>query len=171
MLHHFSPANRLSRTKLAADKVPLLHRFVRQHRAQGLRTSAFWWSVLGDTVLKFADGVAHRDRDSVAESVNHRAERARDGAAPAPGPGIPDARHRAVSSPPRPPSAGRSDIRDLARNGSINFLGSAGGAFCTLLLLALLARREGAVTTGLFFRPWPWSAPEPSSATWARPSP
>jgi O-antigen/teichoic acid export membrane protein len=57
-----------------------------------------------------------------------------------------------VRTSPRPPSAGRSDIRDLARNGSINFLGSAGGAFCTLLLLALLARQEGAVATGLFFQ-------------------
>jgi GT2 family glycosyltransferase len=69
VLHHFSPANRLSRTTLAADKVRLLHRFVREHREQGLRTWAFWWSVFGDTVLKLADGLAHGDRDSVAESM------------------------------------------------------------------------------------------------------
>lgn len=68
VVHRLSPQNRLSRTRLAQDRVALLHRFVRENRDRGLRTSAFWWSVLGDVVLKLADGVAHSDRDSVAES-------------------------------------------------------------------------------------------------------
>lgn len=67
VIHHTSAANRLSRTRLAPVKIALLHRFVRENRAHGLRTSAFWWSVLGDALLKFIDGIARRDRDSVAE--------------------------------------------------------------------------------------------------------
>jgi hypothetical protein len=68
VVHRLSPQNRLSRTRLAHDRVALLHRFVRENGDRGMRTSAFWWSVLGDIVLKLADGVAHADRDSVAES-------------------------------------------------------------------------------------------------------
>jgi hypothetical protein len=67
VVHHTSPANRLSRTRLAPVKISLLHRFVRENHAHGLRTAAFWWSVLGDAVLKLADGVRRGDRDSVAE--------------------------------------------------------------------------------------------------------
>jgi GT2 family glycosyltransferase len=68
VIHRLSEQNRLSRTRLATDKIALLHRFVRENHDRGMRTSAFWWSVLGDVVLKLADGVAHADRDSVAES-------------------------------------------------------------------------------------------------------
>jgi GT2 family glycosyltransferase len=67
VLHHFSPANRSSRTSLAPVKIALLHRFVRENRAHGMRVSAFWWAVVGDLVLKLADGALRRDRDSVAE--------------------------------------------------------------------------------------------------------
>lgn len=68
VVHRLSPQNRLSRTRLAHDRVALLHRFVRENKDRGMRTSAFWWSVLGDIVLKLVDGVAHADPDSVAES-------------------------------------------------------------------------------------------------------
>jgi GT2 family glycosyltransferase len=68
VVHRLSPQNRLSRTRLARDRVALLHRFVRENDDRGMRVSAFWWSVLGDIVLKLADGIAHADRDSVAES-------------------------------------------------------------------------------------------------------
>lgn len=68
VLHHFSPQNRLSRTRLAPVKLALLHRFVRENRRHGMRVSAFWLAVLGDMVLKLADGVRHRDSDSVAEA-------------------------------------------------------------------------------------------------------
>lgn len=68
VVHRLSEQNRLSRTRLATDKVALLHRFVRENPDRGMRRTAFWWSVVGDIVLKLADGVAHGDRDSVAES-------------------------------------------------------------------------------------------------------
>jgi hypothetical protein len=68
VLHHFSPQNRLSRTRLAPVKIALLHRFVRENRRRGMRVSAFWLAVLGDMVLKLADGVRHGDSDSVAEA-------------------------------------------------------------------------------------------------------
>ncbi|MGC4110487.1 MAG: glycosyltransferase [Nocardioides sp.] len=68
VVHRLSPQNRLSRTRLARDKVALLHRFVRENRDRGMRVSAFWWSVAGDVALKLLDGIAHADRDSVAES-------------------------------------------------------------------------------------------------------
>lgn len=67
VIHHTSPANRLSRTRLAPIRIELTHRFARENRRHGLRTSAFWWSVLGDVVLKAVDGVLRRDRDSFAE--------------------------------------------------------------------------------------------------------
>ena len=65
--HRFSRANRLSRTRLARDKVALLHRFVHENRAYGLHPAAFWWSVVGDVVLKSIDGLLHGDRDTLAE--------------------------------------------------------------------------------------------------------
>lgn len=68
VVHRLSPANRLSRTRLAYDKVAVLHRFVRENQHQGMRLSAFWFSMLGDIVLKLVDGVTHADRDSLAES-------------------------------------------------------------------------------------------------------
>jgi glycosyltransferase involved in cell wall biosynthesis len=68
VLHHFSPQNRLSRTRLAPVKIALLHRFVRENRAHGMRIGAFWRAVVGDMVLKLADGVRRRDSDSVAEA-------------------------------------------------------------------------------------------------------
>ena len=68
VLHHFSPQNRLSRTRLAPVKIALLHRFVRENGAHGMRVSAFWLAVVGDLVLKMADGVRRRDSDSVAEA-------------------------------------------------------------------------------------------------------
>ncbi len=68
VLHHFSPQNRLSRTRLAPVKIALLHRFVRENRAHGMRVGAFWLAVLGDMVLKLADGTLRRDSDSVAEA-------------------------------------------------------------------------------------------------------
>jgi|tagenome__1003787_1003787.scaffolds.fasta_scaffold20714430_2 glycosyltransferase involved in cell wall biosynthesis len=68
VLHHFSPQNRLSRTRLAPVKIALLHRFVRENTAHGMRVSAFWLAVLGDMALKLADGVRRGDSDSVAEA-------------------------------------------------------------------------------------------------------
>ncbi len=68
VLHSFSETNRLSRNRVAADRVALLHRFVRENRRYGLRLSAFWWSVLGDMALKLLDGIAHADLDSIRES-------------------------------------------------------------------------------------------------------
>ena len=68
VFHRLSPQNRLSRNRLAGDRVVLLHRFVRENHDRGMRTSAFWWSVLGDVVLRTIDGVTHADRDSIAES-------------------------------------------------------------------------------------------------------
>jgi O-antigen/teichoic acid export membrane protein len=46
----------------------------------------------------------------------------------------------------------RSDVRELARSGSITFLGGVGGAVCTFLLLVVLARELGSTPTGLFFQ-------------------
>lgn len=66
--HRLSEQNRLSRTRLAADRIALLHRFVRENPDRGMRRTAFWWSVVGDAMLKLVDGLAHGDRDSVAES-------------------------------------------------------------------------------------------------------
>jgi hypothetical protein len=68
VLHHFSPQNRLSRTRLAPVKIALLHRFVRENTDHGMRVGAFWLAVFGDMVLKLADGVRRRDSDSVAEA-------------------------------------------------------------------------------------------------------
>jgi glycosyltransferase involved in cell wall biosynthesis len=68
VLHHFSPQNRMSRTRLAPVKIALLHRFVRENRAHGMRLGAFWLAVVGDMVLKLADGVRRGDGDSVAEA-------------------------------------------------------------------------------------------------------
>jgi GT2 family glycosyltransferase len=68
VLHHFSAQNRLSRTRLAPVKIELLHRFVRENRRHGMRLRAFWLAVVGDMVLKLADGVLRRDGDSVAEA-------------------------------------------------------------------------------------------------------
>jgi hypothetical protein len=69
VIHHTSPANRLSRTRLQAVKLELLHRFVRENRHHGLRPTAFWWSVVGDLLLKLTDGVVRRDRDMLAEAA------------------------------------------------------------------------------------------------------
>ncbi|MGC4110486.1 MAG: lipopolysaccharide biosynthesis protein [Nocardioides sp.] len=49
-------------------------------------------------------------------------------------------------------SGGRSDVRELARSGSITFLGGVGGAVCTFLLLVVLARILGSAPAGLFFQ-------------------
>lgn len=68
VLHHFSPQNRMSRTRLAPVKIALLHRFVRENRGFGMRVSAFWLAVFGDMLLKLADGVLRRESDSVAEA-------------------------------------------------------------------------------------------------------
>lgn len=68
VLHHFSPQNRLSRTRLAPVKIALLHRFVRENREHGMRLRSFWVAVAGDMVLKLADGVRRGDGDSVAEA-------------------------------------------------------------------------------------------------------
>jgi hypothetical protein len=68
VLHHFSPQNRLSRTRLAPVKIALLHRFVRENGGHGMRVSVFWLAVLGDLVLKLADGVRRGDGDSIAEA-------------------------------------------------------------------------------------------------------
>jgi GT2 family glycosyltransferase len=69
VIHHTSPANRLSRTRLQPLKLELLHRFVRENRRHGLRLSAFWWSVIGDLVLKLVDGTVRRDQDMLAEAA------------------------------------------------------------------------------------------------------
>jgi glycosyltransferase involved in cell wall biosynthesis len=65
--HRFSEENRLSRERLARDKVALFHRFVRENREHGLLLTAFWWSILGDVVLKSIDGLLHADRDTLSE--------------------------------------------------------------------------------------------------------
>ncbi|HEX3932292.1 MAG TPA: lipopolysaccharide biosynthesis protein [Nocardioides sp.] len=54
-------------------------------------------------------------------------------------------------SPSGSPGA-RSDVRELARSGSITFAGGIGGAVCTFLLLVVLARVVGSTSTGLFFQ-------------------
>ena len=48
-------------------------------------------------------------------------------------------------------SSRRSDVRELARGGSIILGGGVGGAVCTFLLLIVLARTSGSIATGLFF--------------------
>ncbi len=62
-----------------------------------------------------------------------------------------------MSSPKRGPQTGhqaspRSDAWELARGGAIALSGGVGGAICTFLLLAVLARLLGSASTGLFFQ-------------------
>jgi GT2 family glycosyltransferase len=68
VIHHFSPQNRHSRHRIAREKVALYHRFVRENADRGLRLPAFWWSVVGEALLKLVDGVSHGDRGLAAES-------------------------------------------------------------------------------------------------------
>ena len=57
-----------------------------------------------------------------------------------------------TSATPSEPAVRRSDVRELARSGSITFVGGIGGAVCSFLLLVVLARTSGSSATGLFFQ-------------------
>lgn len=49
-LHHRAPENRLNSARFGFESTVLLYSWVREHREDGLRLSAFWWSLLGDVL-------------------------------------------------------------------------------------------------------------------------
>lgn len=69
VVHAKSETNRLARTDLFSVKVALLHRWVRENRAHGLRLSSFWLSVAGEAVLRMIDAVVGRRPAYAKESV------------------------------------------------------------------------------------------------------
>jgi GT2 family glycosyltransferase len=69
IFHHRSELNRKSRRELARQRTVTIHRWVLARPELGFRRVPFWWSVLGDFLLRATYGVAKRDRDMLAESA------------------------------------------------------------------------------------------------------
>ena len=47
--------------QVALMRTVLLHAWVREHRHLGMRLSAYWWSVIGEVLLRSLDAAASRD--------------------------------------------------------------------------------------------------------------
>jgi glycosyltransferase involved in cell wall biosynthesis len=67
-IHHLSPTNRQSAERVSRERIELLHRFVRENHDRGLRLYAFWWSVLGESLLHLVHGLAARDAEALARA-------------------------------------------------------------------------------------------------------
>jgi hypothetical protein len=64
--HNQSPAGRASVRRLARTRVSVLHAWVGEHRADGMRRGAFWWSVVGEVLICLLLAPVRLERLSVA---------------------------------------------------------------------------------------------------------
>ncbi len=68
-IHHLTPTARSSRRAHARARTQLIHRRVGEHRALGLSPAAYWWSTLGDFLLRGTYGVLRLDARSLQEAL------------------------------------------------------------------------------------------------------
>lgn len=68
-VHHLTPTARSSRRVHARTRTQLIHRRVIEYRVLGLSPAAFWWSTLGDFLLRGTYGALRRDARSLHEAL------------------------------------------------------------------------------------------------------
>ncbi|HEY2767356.1 MAG TPA: glycosyltransferase [Solirubrobacteraceae bacterium] len=68
-VHHLTPTARSSRRAHARTRTQLIHRRASEYRALGLSPSAFWWSTLGDFLLRGMHGMLRLDARSLHEAL------------------------------------------------------------------------------------------------------
>jgi GT2 family glycosyltransferase len=69
VVHKETATNRIGRARLASERLLISHRWVRENEDHGMRTWAWWWSWLGEVVLRGVDGVMGRDPGQLGEAV------------------------------------------------------------------------------------------------------
>jgi GT2 family glycosyltransferase len=67
--HNQSPAGRASARRLARTRVSVLHAWVGEHRDDGMRRGAFWWSVFGEVLICLLQTPARPERLAVARGL------------------------------------------------------------------------------------------------------
>jgi GT2 family glycosyltransferase len=85
LAHHPSSVGRASARRLARSRVSVLHAWVREHADDGLRRSAFWWSVFGEVVISLLMAPLRPEKAAVAagllqgtaDVVRHGSDRSR----------------------------------------------------------------------------------------------
>jgi len=68
-VHHFTPMGRWSARRHARHRTEMTYAWVVEHRMHELSLTAYWWSVLGDFLLRFGYGVLRRDRAVIVEAL------------------------------------------------------------------------------------------------------
>lgn len=68
-IHHLTPTVRGSMRTHAQQRTQLTHRWVGEHRSFGMSRLAFWWSTLGDFLLRMGYGVLRLDRETLLEAL------------------------------------------------------------------------------------------------------
>jgi GT2 family glycosyltransferase len=68
-IHHLTPTMRGSARAQARQATEATHRWVHTHMTLGMSPIAFWWSALGDFLLKGCHGVLCRERESLQAAI------------------------------------------------------------------------------------------------------
>ena len=68
-IHHLTPTMRGSARTHARQATEATHRWVNAHRDLGMSPAAFWWSTLGDFLLRVGHGVIYVKRESLHAAV------------------------------------------------------------------------------------------------------
>jgi hypothetical protein len=68
-IHHLTPTMRGSARTHARQATEATHRWVNAHRDLGMSPVAFWWSTLGDFLLRVGHGVICVNRESLHAAV------------------------------------------------------------------------------------------------------
>jgi GT2 family glycosyltransferase len=68
-LHAVSALNRYSPGRLARQRTYLLHRWVQENQERGMRLRLFWWSLVGEVLLRGVDGLRSRESRAIAGGV------------------------------------------------------------------------------------------------------
>jgi len=68
-IHHLTPTMRGSVRTHARQATEATHRWVIAHRELGMSPVAFWWSTLGDFLLRAGHGVVCAKRESLQEAI------------------------------------------------------------------------------------------------------
>jgi GT2 family glycosyltransferase len=61
--HHATPLNRYSQERLGREATILLYCWVKEQRSNGMSLTLFWWSIIGELLMRIANGAKASRRD------------------------------------------------------------------------------------------------------------